>query len=128
MHKLCKEGEKKEAHLVFNDIGKCGLKPSAVSFRINGYCRLGDLDAGFRLKSVMEDNGVVPDAYTYSALINGLCKKCSMGVADDLFEEMCGRGLCLQGRVSIAERMLREMSGAGIKPDDATYTMVIDAI
>nr|GMC57321.1 Pentatricopeptide repeat-containing protein [Ipomoea batatas] len=143
--------ELKEAHLVFNDIGKWGIKPSDVSFNTlnNGYCRLGDLDAGFRLKSVMEDNGLVPDAYTYTALINGLCKKCSMGFADDLFEEMCERekgmvengivldgvtytsfitGLCRQGRVSVAERMLRETLGAGIKPDDATYTMVIDAI
>jgi len=52
MHSLCKEGKMKEAQLIFDQIGKWGLRPSAVSFNtlINGYCKLGNLEEGFRLK------------------------------------------------------------------------------
>ncbi|KAK6280247.1 hypothetical protein POUND7_020514 [Theobroma cacao] len=115
----------KDAQMVFNEIGKRGLRATVVSFNtlINGYCKSGNLGEGFRLKRAMEDSGIRPDVFTYSVLINGLCKESRLDDANGLFEEMCNRG---EGRLIDAERTLREMLSAGMKPDDATYTMVID--
>lgn len=41
----------------------------------------------------MEEVGIYPDAFTYSVLINGLCKESRLHNAKELFEEMFNKGL-----------------------------------
>ncbi|KAL4348676.1 hypothetical protein GQ457_17G010010 [Hibiscus cannabinus] len=85
--------------MVFDEIRKRDLRATVVSFNtlINGYCKLGDLEEGFRLKSVMEDVGICPNAFTYSSLIIALCKESRLDDVNVLFDEMCNRGLIPNG-------------------------------
>lgn len=96
MNKLCKEGEMKDAHAVFDEFARRVFKPSVLSFNtlIHGYRRLSDVIEGFRLKSLMEESGALPDVYTYSVLINGLCvSETDMDSACELFDEITSKGL-----------------------------------
>ncbi|KAL0381098.1 UNVERIFIED_CONTAM: hypothetical protein Sangu_0174100 [Sesamum angustifolium] len=83
--RFCREGEMRLARSVFYGIKRWGLRPSDVSFNtlINGYVRLGDLDEGFRLKNAMQASGIQPDVYTYSVLINGMCRERRMDDANE---------------------------------------------
>lgn len=82
---------------MFDEIIKRSLCFIVVSFNIliNGYCKVGNLDKGFRLKECMERGRICVDVFIYSVLINVLCKENKMDGVYGLFDEMCERGLIL---------------------------------
>ncbi|KAF7831123.1 putative pentatricopeptide repeat-containing protein [Senna tora] len=144
MHRFCKEGNIRNAQLVFDEMRRRSLRPTVVSFNtlINGYCKSGNLKEGFRLKSVMENEKTFPDVFTFSALINGLCKESRLDEANLLFDEMCKRGLvpndvtfttlidgqCKDGKVDLAMKNFQLMLSRGIKPDLVTYNALINGL
>ncbi|MCI48289.1 pentatricopeptide repeat-containing protein, partial [Trifolium medium] len=75
----------------------------------------------------MESQRISPDVFTYSALINGLCKESRLDEANGLFDEMCGIGLvpngvtfttlidgqCKDGKLDLALRNFQMMKDQG---------------
>ena len=78
---------------------------------------------------VMQEFRVFPDVFTYSALIDGLCKECRWDDANLFFSEMCDRGLvpngvtfptlingrCKIGRVDLALEIYQQMVTKALK-------------
>ncbi|KAK6127461.1 hypothetical protein DH2020_038810 [Rehmannia glutinosa] len=103
---LCNKGDLKQAHNLIDEMCMKGLKPDKITYTtlIDGSCKEGDLEIALELKAKMIKESIALDDVAYTALISGLC----------------------QGRAVDAERMLREMLRVGLKPDDGTYTMIIN--
>ena len=71
----------------------------------------------------MEESNVSPDVFSYSVLINGLCKDGRLDNANQLFDEMCVRelipnevtfttlmnGHCRSGRIGLAMEIYQQM-------------------
>ncbi|CAN4114756.1 unnamed protein product [Withania somnifera] len=134
MSKLCKEGKMMEARSVFTEMWKRNLRPSVVSFNtlINGYCRLVDMDAGYKnfwmsdateLVKEMCVKGLVPNVIIFTTLISGHCKDGSIALAMDAYQLMPKQG---SGDLGEARKLIHMMSENGLKPDKITYTTIVD--
>lgn len=59
---------------------------------INGHNRNGNMHKAYRLKDMMEKNGVFPNIATYNILMHGLIKRGFVTESREIFDELIGRG------------------------------------
>ncbi|PQQ04672.1 pentatricopeptide repeat-containing protein [Prunus yedoensis var. nudiflora] len=95
-----------------------GYRPDVITFTslIDGYCRAGKLSQGLKLWQEMNAKNVSPSAYTFSVLINALCKENRLQEA---------HGFCKAGNVDEANLIVAEMEEKRCSPDKVTFTILI---
>ncbi|KAK3030603.1 hypothetical protein RJ639_039689 [Escallonia herrerae] len=111
----------------YSEILECGFPPNVYNFNIlmNALCKGGIIKDAQMVFDGITKWGLRPTVVSFNTLMNGYCK---LGDLEEGFKlkRVMEEGLCREGRPVDAERMLRQMLAIGMKPDDATYTMVID--
>ncbi|KAJ8565634.1 hypothetical protein K7X08_008210 [Anisodus acutangulus] len=88
----------------------------------------------------MIHHGVYPDVYTYSILVDALCKEGraedAKGIVESMIQKDIGPnvvtynalidGYCLQGRIHEAKQVFDSMLQRGVQPDTASYITLIN--
>ncbi|XP_023765421.1 putative pentatricopeptide repeat-containing protein At5g65820 [Lactuca sativa] len=137
---LCKNGNIKEAALLFEDM-RVRFPPTIKHFTslLYGWCKEGKLmEAKFVLVQ-MREAGFDPDIVVYNNLLNGYAVAGKMVDAFDLLKEMRKKGcdpnatsftiliqsLCGQEKMESAMQLLMEMERCGCEADVVTYTTLI---
>uniref|UniRef100_A0A0D9XKP1 Pentacotripeptide-repeat region of PRORP domain-containing protein n=1 Tax=Leersia perrieri TaxID=77586 RepID=A0A0D9XKP1_9ORYZ len=138
---LCKQDKVGEALSFLQEARKKGkFKPLGMTFNIlmSALCNRGFVQDAKSFLCLMLKYGLIPDKYTFSTLIHGLCKVGSMLEAVDLFERVTKEveleivtynclinGYRLLGKTREIPRIIQMMRGQGIEPDLVTYTILI---
>ncbi|KAM7516418.1 hypothetical protein LguiA_006001 [Lonicera macranthoides] len=137
---LCKNGNVKEAALLFEDM-RVRFTPTIKHFTslLYGWCKEGKLmEAKFVLVQ-MREAGFEPDIVVYNNLLNGYAAAGKMADAFDLLQVMRQKGCCpnatsfttliqsLCGREKMEEamRVFMDMQVSGCEADVVTYTTLI---
>jgi pentatricopeptide repeat protein len=92
----CKEGKVHEAYRVLLDMKiKGGCNPSAATYRalLDGCCRFGEFEVGFRVLNAMLSSSHVPRSESFVCLIKGLSENAKVDEACFVLEEMVKRGI-----------------------------------
>jgi pentatricopeptide repeat protein len=129
---------------VFNDMSSQGLVMNTVLYTtlIKGFARAEQLDQAMRVYEQMSndrDKGVSPDLITFSILIKANCDGGRVSEALGLLRTMKALALCpdevvfnnlLGGCVrdnnpELAKRLYNEMIEGGIRPSNATFSILI---
>ncbi|XP_042497244.1 pentatricopeptide repeat-containing protein At2g38420, mitochondrial isoform X2 [Macadamia integrifolia] len=134
-------GHFQKADDLFDEILVMGLVPDIYSFNvyINGLCKQNNVEAGFKMVSLMEQFGCKPDVVTYNTLTGMVCKIGQVRRAQDLVKEMGLKGvqgnlhtyrILIDGLVSKGEVMealvvLEEMLSRGFIPRSQTFDEII---
>ncbi|XP_047177027.1 pentatricopeptide repeat-containing protein At1g05670, mitochondrial-like [Vigna umbellata] len=85
----------------------------------------------------MVEKGLTPNVVTYTTLVDGLCKRGEVDIANELLLEMSEKGLqpnvctyialinglCKVGNIEQAIKIMEEMDLTGFYPDTITYTL-----
>ncbi|KAK4438251.1 Pentatricopeptide repeat-containing protein [Sesamum alatum] len=117
--------------------------PDTHSFNIvmKGLCRVGKVDAAFKLFDVMRSFSCHPDLVTYNTLINGLCRVGQMDRAEELLRGVKPQsgfspdvvtytsvisGYCRSGKMEEAAAVFDEMINHGTRPNLFTFNVIID--
>ncbi|XP_022682351.1 pentatricopeptide repeat-containing protein At1g05670, mitochondrial-like [Setaria italica] len=145
-----REGNSDEAFKIIKDMSAAGVQPNKITYDylIRGYVGKMEeaieyydqmLEKGvhpneftydaFRVLSVMEKNGLVPDLHIYSSLISGLCKTADVEKAVGLLDEMGKKGVepdgyCKAGDIHDAIGLYNEMLARGVTPDAFVYSVL----
>uniref|UniRef100_A0A7N1A1V8 Pentatricopeptide repeat-containing protein n=1 Tax=Kalanchoe fedtschenkoi TaxID=63787 RepID=A0A7N1A1V8_KALFE len=90
----CKLGLLCEAETSFMQMGH-EVKPDGYSYNtlLDGYCREGHINKGFKLCEKMLQEGLKPSVISYNTLIKGLCRVGAFNDALHLWQLMLERGL-----------------------------------
>lgn len=137
---LCKNGDVKEAALVFEEM-KVRFKPNLKIFTslLYGWCKEGKILEAKHVLIQMKEAGFEPDIVVYNNLLSGYVLGNKMGDAFDLLKEMrrkgidpnaCSytiviQGLCKADRMVEAMRVFDEMEKNGCQGDVLAYTTLI---
>ncbi|XP_024008185.1 putative pentatricopeptide repeat-containing protein At1g13800 [Eutrema salsugineum] len=113
-----------------------GVEPGKCMFGklIGAWCRVGNVrKARKKLKVLVSCEKIIPDLYTYTAMINAYCRKDELKEAYALFQEMKQRRIfpdVVTYTVLLHHNpeldVKREMKALGIKRDLHYYTVLID--
>ncbi|KAK6938768.1 Pentatricopeptide repeat [Dillenia turbinata] len=130
----------KSALHVFNNMGKCGCKPSLRSCNslLSSLVRNGEIYVVFQVYDQICKIGIVPDVFTCTVLVNAYSKDGKMEEAKKFIKEMENVGVepnvvtfhsLINGYVSVgdveaAERVLQLMSERGIARNVVSYTLL----
>ncbi|KAE8681453.1 hypothetical protein F3Y22_tig00111330pilonHSYRG00903 [Hibiscus syriacus] len=151
-----KENRLPEAKLMMEEMRRAGLNPTHIAYTalINGFIKqAGDLEKSKALINEMKsrfeearrildrmmENGVMPDIFCCSTLINGLCKAQRINEARRILDEMVDMGLnpdehtygtfihvyAKAGEMEAVERCFREMQSYGIAPNNAICILAL---
>lgn len=127
---LCAEGKVDEARQLCDKIVETGSIPTVVSNEKN----IGSSDN-------MSGQGFIPNAVTYTILMEGYFKMGKVEQAFKVYDEMVSQrivcvpytyntiihGLCYNGQTSQARKMLEKFTeGGNFKPSFTTYNFIID--
>ena len=111
------------------------LLPTTLLF---GVCSLGSLKAAQELL-----RGQLPDIFTYSTLLDSLCKNQNFVEAMNFFVQMESRrilgwiiviyhilidGMCEARKLKLAREIFSSLSNKGLQPNVSTYTTMIDGL
>ncbi|KAH1113604.1 hypothetical protein J1N35_006982 [Gossypium stocksii] len=137
---LCKNGDVKEAALVFEEM-KVRFKPNLkiLTSLLYGWCKEGKILEAKHVLTQMKEAGFEPDIVVYNNLLSGYVLGNKMGDAFDLLKEMrrkgidpnaCSytiviQGLCKADRMVEAMRVFDEMEKNGCQGDVLAYTTLI---
>ncbi|XVF61409.1 hypothetical protein PTKIN_Ptkin08bG0127300 [Pterospermum kingtungense] len=137
---LCKNGNVKEAALVFEEM-KVRFMPNLKHFTslLYGWCKEGKIFEARHVLVQMKEASVEPDIVAYNNLLSGYVLGNKMGDAFDLLKEMRRKGidpnansytiviqgLCKADRMEEAKRVFVEMEKNGCQGDVVTYTTLI---
>lgn len=137
---LCKNGNVKEAALLFEDM-RFRFTPTAKHFTslLYGWCREGKLMEAKHVLVQMKAAGIELDVVVYNNLLSGYAQAGKMGDAYDLLKEMRSKGcepnaasytvliqaLCKQENLEQAMRVFIEMQRSGCEVDVVTYTTLV---
>ncbi|KAL5974440.1 hypothetical protein ACLOJK_031105 [Asimina triloba] len=141
VHGLCKNGREDDAKAILDKVPN----PNVVLFNtlIHGYMAKGRFsDARSVLYESMLPSGCVPDVFTYTIIICGLCKAGRMGPALELLNEMLTKGcspdiitytllidgFCKKGQLKEANEIVEEMSRRGLHLNVVGYNCLICAL
>ncbi|CAI9266718.1 unnamed protein product [Lactuca saligna] len=163
---LCKDRHLTEALEIYFEMEKKGILPDVITFDslIQGYCNLGlwekvnGLSTEMKAKGISYDivtfsilvhywfkQGCVPNAFTYTTLINGYCLVGKVDEAREIFEVMIQEGyapcvvsysILIEGyykskkkeKIEKACDLFSEMYGNGIVPNVVTCTSLINGL
>lgn len=146
MKGLCEAGRPREALELLQKMRREGdvarASPVLYNTLIDGHCKQGNVEEGTRIWSQMAEEGVEPNAITFSLLIDAHCKKGEMETATAIFSEMVVRGRTpdvvtytslIDGHMkkgSLAEvgRLNREMAEAGVPANAFTLSALVDGL
>ena len=90
----------------------------------------------------MQAHGQLPDIFTYSTLLDSLCKNQNFDEAMKIFEEMETRrmdtdiviysiiidGMCRAGKLKLAREIFSSLPEKGLQPNVSTYTTMIGGL
>jgi pentatricopeptide repeat protein len=90
----------------------------------------------------MPKQGCLPNMFSYTILIDGLCKKGQIEKAIDFIDDMISKGyqpdvmtcniiingLCKKGEIDEAMNILDDMISKGLQPDVRTYSIIISGL
>ncbi|KAL6597304.1 hypothetical protein ACP70R_046744 [Stipagrostis hirtigluma subsp. patula] len=91
MKALATSGQPKAAHRVFDEMERdpgVAVDRAAWNMLVEGYCRLGQLEAAKQVVARMKAHGVRPDVATYGSLAKGVAAARKPGEALLLWEEV----------------------------------------
>lgn len=143
---LVKENHLKMAHKFYAHMNTVGIKPnvSTCNILIKALSKSPKtLNGAFRVFREMPERGCIPDSFTYSTLIDGLCKHGRLDEAKELFKDMeikggCPpdvvsyttiiHGLCMAGQLDDAMNLLHQMVASKIYPNKFTYTALMHGL
>ncbi|KAH9724765.1 putative pentatricopeptide repeat-containing protein [Citrus sinensis] len=147
---LCVENRIKEATWLFKNMIAFGVRPDVITYGtlINGFCRTGNLSVALRLHKKMVsgdyENGLISktNIFSYSIIIDSLCKEGLVDKAKELFLEMKGRGInpavvvcttlihgfCCAGNWEEVNGLFIEMLDLGPRPNLLTFNVMIDCL
>ncbi|GAY66860.1 hypothetical protein CUMW_252190 [Citrus unshiu] len=147
---LCVENRIKEATWLFKNMIAFGVRPDVITYGtlINGFCRTGNLSVALRLHKKMvsgdDENGLIskPNIFSYSIIIDSLCKEGLVDKAKELFLEMKGQGInpdvvvcttlihgfCCAGNWEEVNGLFIEMLDLGPRPNLLTFNVMIDCL
>ncbi|KAJ0968025.1 hypothetical protein J5N97_024942 [Dioscorea zingiberensis] len=109
---------------------------------IHGLCQGGRLEEAWSLFDQMKQVGVVPNMHTYNVMISGFCKVKDVRAVMQLLVDMRMVGLELEcasfnkiigllikmRRVHSAFCMYMEMCHSGVRPNEATYSLLLKGL
>ncbi|XP_024535044.1 pentatricopeptide repeat-containing protein At1g09900-like [Selaginella moellendorffii] len=141
MQGFCKAGEFQQALELLDEMKSNGVRPNVVIHTtiIRGLCTAGKVSqALLHFRRIGED--CAPNVYTYSILVDALCKSGQPHEAYGLVTEMVKKGCSpnvvtynalIDGfrkleRLDEVLMLLKEMSQRGCRADVITYTMILD--
>ncbi|XP_058203758.1 pentatricopeptide repeat-containing protein At3g22470, mitochondrial-like isoform X3 [Rhododendron vialii] len=127
---LCKEGRTGEAEGILK-----------IMVRRDGFFRNRKIGEAIKVFRSMQDQGIVPNNFIYSILINGMCKAGKIEDARKLFNSILANGLkpnvqlyntmicglCEVALLDEAEELLLQMDKDGCPPNDLTFNVVVRA-
>ncbi|KAG6427506.1 hypothetical protein SASPL_111752 [Salvia splendens] len=131
----CKRGA------IFNLMLDNKVSPNVSTYNclVGAYYRDGEMEAGHKLLSEMEEKGLKYDIVTYNIRIDTMCKSGETRKAVRLVDEMCKRGLnpshvtyntlmdgyCKQGSLKAALGVKKRMEKEGKRPNVVTFNVLI---
>ncbi|RZC50743.1 hypothetical protein C5167_019170 [Papaver somniferum] len=138
---LIQEGRFDQALSFYSYVVGKGIPPNGLTFNliIKTRCRMGLID---RAIETFRDMSCIPDLYTYSTLIDGLCKENRIEEAITLLDEMQSEGcfpnevtynalingLCKKGDIARASKLVENMFLKGCIPNEVTYNTLIHGL
>ncbi|KAG2293598.1 hypothetical protein Bca52824_040267 [Brassica carinata] len=132
IHGFCKKNVHK-AMGVFHKMLDCRVAPSVVTYNslIDGQCRSGNFDSAYRLLTLMNDRGLVPDQWTYNIeeareLFDSLEEK---GVdANVVMYTALIDGYCKSDKLEEAKLILKKMLSKSCLPNTSTFNALIHGL
>ncbi|KAK1293115.1 hypothetical protein QJS10_CPB17g01634 [Acorus calamus] len=123
---------------IFDEFVKGGFSPDKFTFT-DIISKEKNVHEAFLVWHHMIENGIRPDGFTCSALLNVLCKASRMPEASSLFQKMLDAGVipdlvlyntlingfCSVGDVHDAFRLLEMMAENGVIPDGVTCRVLV---
>ena len=87
----------------FSEITRSGLTHDAITYNIliEAYCREGNSQEVSQLLDLMVGKGILPNASTYNAIVNGLRKGGKYQAADRILSELLETGFRFPGRLRL---------------------------
>lgn len=142
MRKYARAKKVDEAVYTFNVMSKYDVPPNLAAFNglLSALCKSKNVRKAQEIFDDMK-NQFVPDAKTYSILIEGWGRDPNLPKAREMYREMVGAGfdadivaygimvdvLCKAGRVDEALDIVKEMEFSGCQPTSFIYTVLIHA-
>ncbi|KAK1276713.1 putative pentatricopeptide repeat-containing protein [Acorus gramineus] len=140
----CRAGKLIEAKVVLARIREAGLEPDVVVYNnlLGGYAAAGEMEKAFELlKEMLKTKNCVPNAVSYTVLIQALCGGDRTDEAMRVFVEMrrdgCVAdvvtynalitGFCRQGKIRRGYEILEGMIQQGLFPNPASYFPIMAA-
>jgi pentatricopeptide repeat protein len=92
---------------ILDEMNLAGVSPNRHTYTtlMQGYASLGDTDKAFQYFTILKDDGLEIDIYTYEALLKACCKS---------------------GRMQSALAVTKEMSANKIPRNNFVYNILID--
>ncbi|KAJ4763050.1 hypothetical protein LUZ62_073425 [Rhynchospora pubera] len=137
---MCVQGRLKEAYCFLKDGLKSGFVPDVLALTklVSGFSKVGNFGMVSHLLHLMIQVGVMPDAYTYQSLINGLCHHGLIEEALRVFNEIKFRGYKIDlvtystiinvGDFNMAQKVYDEMLMKGLKESTVSYNVMIGGL
>ncbi|XP_076948826.1 uncharacterized protein LOC143621199 [Bidens hawaiensis] len=138
---LCETGAFEDAGLVFEEIGKKGLRADLITFNtlLNGFYGNGRFVDGEKFWEKMTDAGVSPDVRSYNARLVGLVSEKKVDEAVELFNELCSKnikpdvfsynaiisGFCNDGDLQEAKKWYAKLVESDAAPNKTTFATLI---
>ncbi|RCV24342.1 hypothetical protein SETIT_5G077300v2 [Setaria italica] len=124
---------------VLKEMVKIGHIADTITFNhlIEGHLRQHNKEEAFWLLNEMRKDGISPNVYTYSIIINGLCQIGESETAGGLLEQMVAEvpdlycynsliiGLSKVGKMEEAIEYYDQMLEKGVHPNEFTYDGLI---
>ncbi|GAB4843583.1 hypothetical protein Ancab_013548 [Ancistrocladus abbreviatus] len=132
-------GRPGEAMLLFECMKNEQIRPNDVIIVsvLTACAQLGSVDAGERLGTYVETNGLVSSVYVASALLSMYSRCGNTRKARKVFDKMPEKdvvswnsmitGLAFNGKAKDAINLFEEMIEIGVKPDDVTFVALLTA-
>ncbi|CAI9087699.1 OLC1v1021841C1 [Oldenlandia corymbosa var. corymbosa] len=138
---FCAVGCSDEALSMLDEMEKNNVKPDAVTFNtlLNAFNQMENFSQAEKLWSLMEEKDVVANVGSYNARLRGLVARNQNAEAVELIDEMRAKGVALDvfsynallkgfvddGNLEEAKRWYWNMIEHGLKPDKATFGMLV---
>ncbi|OAY64315.1 pentatricopeptide repeat-containing protein At2g06000-like [Ananas comosus] len=141
----CRNGQLDDALKLWNEMGQRELRPNIYTFAtmINFLCKKNRLgEAQVLLKELNERTDIIPRAFVYNPIIDGLCKVGNVDEANSIMLEMERKkcfpdkytytiliiGHCMKGRISEAIAIFEKMVATGCAHDGVTISCLVTCL
>lgn len=133
-----------EAVITFFRIRDCGFKPSleACNEVLCTLWKMNLVEMAWKFYWAMVQNGISPDEYTFSILVQMLCKEGRVADSVQMLDEMKEKGgavgvalynvivdaHCREGKVQKGLTLVQTMFDKGLIPDFVTYSSILNGL